>query len=162
MVKLNRRKFLFRSAAIVAASNLMPGHSIAHLLEPSPREVIIANMKIIQRELQANSMSDCSATALSNIDEVIHRAVNNICAVGVDKLPTPSKEDVAQLFDRKHEWNRSDITSNFGDVPNDVLPVHAMKTVLGKWRAPVNPRHEQFKDGWKLFVNKYAGTLPNM
>jgi hypothetical protein len=32
---LPRRRFLFLAPAIVAASNLMPGHSIAHLLTPS-------------------------------------------------------------------------------------------------------------------------------
>ena len=162
MALLNRRTFLFRSAAIVTASNLMPGHSIAHLLEPTPREVIVANMKIIQRELQANSMSDLSATALSNIDDIIHRAVNNICSVGVDRLATPSKEDVAHVFNPRHEWYRSDVASNFRDVPIDVLPVHALKTVLGKWKAPVNSQHEEFKDGWKQFVSKYVNTLPTM
>lgn len=29
-----RRRFLFASAAIVASSSLMPGHSVAHLLPP--------------------------------------------------------------------------------------------------------------------------------
>lgn len=33
---LPRRRFLFLAPAIVAASSLMPGHSIAKLLEPAP------------------------------------------------------------------------------------------------------------------------------
>ena len=37
MINLRRRRFLFLAPAIVAASSLMPGHSIAKLLEPEIR-----------------------------------------------------------------------------------------------------------------------------
>lgn len=162
MTLLNRRKFLFRSAAIVAASNLMPGHSIAHLLEPTPREVIVANMKTIEQELMAVGKLGTQVKLSDANSAIIHQALRNICSVGVDRLATPSKEDVAHIFDRTHEWYRSDVASNFCDVPVDVLPVHALKTVLGKWRAPVNSQHEEFKDSWKQFVSKYVNTLPTM
>lgn len=161
MIDVNRRRFLFRSAAIVAASNLMPGHSIAKVLEPTPRETIVANMQMIEQEMQTLGWPGWSTVLPGESTTRIRNAINNICMTGVDKLATPSKESVAKCFGivgmGRYTGNTHD---NFRDVPVDVLPIHALKIVLGRWKTPVTIRSGD--NDWSKFVDKYADTLPGM
>ena len=147
-MQVNRRRFLFGSAAIVAASSLMPGHSIAHIIQPDPRGIILRNVARIERELMwANAIGrDINQAVTSPCFDAILNAGNLY-------LPTPSKETVAELFTKEARYK------DYKDAPDDALPVAAAKVVLGRYKCPV-----QVKDlnHWSAFVDKYADTLPDM
>lgn len=138
-MQLNRRGFLFRSAAIIAASNLMPGHSIAHILEFGPRSIILDNLARIAREHMAGAVGRPVNRT------VINTAFDQILAAGVNNnLVTTG----AVL--QKH-WRNDPRT-----VPDAELPVAVAKRILGTYKMPVDTRELVH---WQQFVKKYAEPI---
>jgi hypothetical protein len=152
MVNLSRRRFFSFSAAIIPATNLMPGHSLARVLAPTPRELIMQSLAVIKKEMTELGTipltNNVYAAAKNN--HALHRAVCTICLTGVEKLGTPTRADVSKYMSQDPV-----------DVPLNVLPITAMKTVLGNWKAPVHVIREDVRNPWRQFVEKYADTLPN-
>lgn len=143
-MQLNRRRFLFSSAAIVAASNLMPSHSIAHILEPGPRSIILSNMARIERELKwANAM-----------DREVNMAVTTPCLdrildISNQRLPVTTPERVGECFEQR-------MYRDLKTAPDDILPLVAAKTVLGTYKVPVRVKDLQH---WKSFADLHCQPL---
>ena len=149
MVNLSRRGFFF-SAAIIPAANLMPGHSLAAILAPTPRELILQNLAVIKQELDAASSITITSQyyqAMRN-NERLHGALGEICRIGVERIGTPSNEDVARYWRRDPAY-----------VPTNVLPVTALKTALTTYRTPAYVGHPALSEHFKKFVEKYKDGI---
>jgi hypothetical protein len=149
MVNLSRRRFFF-SAAIIPAANLMPGHSLAAVLAPTPRELILQNLAMIKQELDAAGTIKSTSQyfrAVRNSD-LLHHALGEICKIGVERIGTPSNEDVARYWRRDPAY-----------VPTNVLPVTALETALTTYRSPAYVGHPALSEHFKKFVEKYKDGI---
>jgi len=121
MVNLGRGRF-FLSAAIIPVANLMPSHSIAAVLAPTPRELILQHLATIRQEMVR------VPTITGN--NVLHHAVGEICRIGVQKLATLGHYYVAFLVRRDDHYEVIDIAGHSGgehwemqnDGSSDVTP----------------------------------------